>query len=99
MNKGIKKYKKVMSEYKSKYSSEVTHKSIGIYSTINLLKGFMNDERLGKEMSDHEHTLMHWIGHSLQMNSKTTKGDLDRIIEAKEKLSPSRIRQIVVVNA
>ena len=59
----------------------------------------MNDERLGKEMTDHEHTLMHWIGHSLQMNSKTTKGDLDRIIEAKEKLSQSRIRQMVVINA
>lgn len=42
VNKGIKKYRRVMTEYRNKYASEVTHKTVGIYSTVNLLKGFLN---------------------------------------------------------
>lgn len=50
-------------------------------------------------MDDQEHLLMHWIGHSLQLTPETTKGDLDRIIDAKEKLSQSRMRQAVTIHA
>ena len=43
VNKGISKYRKVMSEYKSKYSGAVTHETTGAYCTTTLLKRFMNE--------------------------------------------------------
>ena len=42
LNKGIRKYRKVMSEYKSKYSGAVTHQTTGAYCTTTLLRQFMN---------------------------------------------------------
>ena len=72
-----------MLEYKKKYSSEVSHQSSANYCLKTLVKKYMNNDRLSRNLNENEHLLLHWMGHSLELTPSTTKSDLDKIIEAK----------------
>ena len=88
MNPGIKKYIAVIKEYQKKYNNEVEVPTTSNFLNCNqLLRKYLNVERVNKKISKQENLLYYWTYELLCMSSNIKKEELDGIIDGKKMLS------------